>query len=840
MSSMTNQSLPKGPQTGYSGKKATDLNAIATPNRPKTKHGRKQGVSRGSIPESKLQQQPAKDVVADATDSNAAFMKGEKVNKAQLLSDSKEFVCNICCEHVVGASPVLTRCSHLFCGDCFDRWAEVCPVQQSWAQKARKANNGERTVPCPVCEESLDVPRDLDEVCKESSQSANLVLWRMLYSVKVCCKNNPQYAGKGGSCNWVGDYGNYQKHVENCSNVPVTNAKEADNTDSTTSGSPASSETGSSSAESPQLSPNVSNIFREARSESASEEGKSVPASAKQECVDNEDFLQAPPGLEKEESLPEWATPPGLEEEESMPEWADADVCDPPPGLEEAELVPEWLRGEEEQEEELPEWAADDVTCAPEWSIEPNQVQNIVSTTPVQMPACDVALETQFVAPPQWSPRVTETATDSRDPAKDQGSSLEERSVEESELPSNSLAHLMSLLSQIDEEEEDDNKITKCNEHPKPEEKASTGASTPPITTPKAVEMTPTPPPPPAAAAPTVLQQPPPPPPSTVPAEMAPAPVQLEQLLPPPSQPAPQNIPARTPQVIPARMPPANLPAHTSQMPMAPSAAMGLPLPPAPGLMHPSRVAAQPGAKQPIRGPALFSFNPTEVGHIPVQQGEPIEIYEYHPSGWCHCRSLARPTQRSGWVPTWILPPPKMDAPPPAPMTGMPAQPVSAAPGLPPPMAANAPAPGMPPMPMPMHAPPSTMAPQNFPAQPPQAPPAEAFPAAPGLTAPPAGMAPATAATAAAANSLPPPPPGICAPPSEPPSTKMPCAPAPTQPVVEVRHEYASTGPSFISLAPRDLVEIFRRDASGWAYGRKVGSAGKQPEGWFPAWVCAH
>jgi hypothetical protein len=152
-------------------------------------------------------------------------------------------------------------------------------------------------------------------------------------------------------------------------------------------------------------------------------------------------------------------------------------------------------------------------------------------------------------------------------------------------------------------------------------------------------------------------------------------------------------------------------------------------------------------------------------------------------------------------------------------------------------MAANAPAPGVPPMAMPMHAPPSMMAPQlpNLPAQPAQAPPVEAFPPAPSMPAPAPGMAPP-----ATASNLPPPPPGICAPPSEPPSTKMPCAPAPSQPVVEVRHAYASTGPSFISLAPRDLVEIFRRDASGWAYGRKVGSAGKQPEGWFPAWVCAH
>merc|ERR1719321_256814 len=124
------------------------------------------------------------------------------------------------------------------------------------------------------------------------------------------------------------------------------------------------------------------------------------------------------------------------------------------------------------------------------------------------------------------------------------------------------------------------------------------------------------------------------------------------------------------------------------------------------------------------------------------------------------------------------------------------------------------------------------MAPQ-LPAQAMQAPPKEAgkaFPATtPGLPALPAPLA---------SPDLPPPPPGICAPPSEPASTKMPCAPAPAQPVVEVRHEFKSTGPSFISLAPRDLVEIFRRDTSGWAYGRKVNAADK-PEGWFPSWVCA-
>lgn len=809
MSSMTNQSPQKG--SGYSKKKfgdATNVNQIATPSRPKGKQGRRHGGHRGHHAEWKQQYQPSKDAVED---TSIDFMQGEKVKKEQLLSDSKEFVCRICCEHVVGAAPVLTRCSHLFCGDCFARWAEVCPVQQSWAQKARKANNSERSVPCPACEEMLDVPRDIDEVSKDTSKSTNLVLWRMLYSVKVCCKNNPQYAGKCGSCDWIGDYGDYQKHVEVCHNMPLANGEEAQKADSvktTRSGSPASRDAGSSSTDSPQLSPNVSSYFRTARDLSVPEEG--MTAKADQQCLDCTHLLQSPPGLDVECM--------GL-----LPGDRCIDAADWELEIEAEGLNANFEAGGygQEEEEEMPEWAEDDVSCASEWAFESDQV----SASPLQMPevsAGDATLQTKpapRIPPPQWTPRVDNTVAEQ--------ASVAEQCVEESELPSNTLGNLMSLLSEIDEDGGDN---LQDNEEHGSEENACMGNLMPPdaASAPEAPEKAAKPPPPPAAIAPMLpppsyAPQMPPPPPSIAPVESVRAPVQLDQLLPAPSQPAPQTTPARTPQVIPARMPPAT--AHaTARDPQMPPAA-GHALLPAPGLPPPKAALppSQGPLKQPVRGNALFNFNPTEPGHIPVQIGEPIEIYEYHVSGWCHCRSLARPAQRSGWVPSWVLPPPRMDAPAPPPM------------------------PGVPPMPMPLHAPPPTLAPQlgNPPPPATHAPPAEAFLPAPGLPVPAPGLPPAPAA---AGTNLPPPPPGICAPPSEPPSAKMPNElpsakmpppPAPTQPVVEVRHAYNSTGPSFLSVAPRDLVEIFRRDASGWAYGRKVGCAGK-PEGWFPAWVCAH
>eukprot|EP00929_Paragymnodinium_shiwhaense_P111273 TRINITY_DN7903_c0_g1_i2.p1 TRINITY_DN7903_c0_g1~~TRINITY_DN7903_c0_g1_i2.p1 ORF type:complete len:900 (+),score=259.20 TRINITY_DN7903_c0_g1_i2:157-2856(+) len=141
-----------------------------------------------------------------------------KVQEDQLMSEAEEFICKICQIHVVGCSPKLTSCSHLFCGDCIAQWFAQHPEVQTWAQRARSAGP-ERVVPCPVCKQPLNEKNDLYPVCGVTSRSENLLLWRMLSSLKIMCANHPKVK-KDGKCLWVGEYGSYQKHAKVCDNTP--------------------------------------------------------------------------------------------------------------------------------------------------------------------------------------------------------------------------------------------------------------------------------------------------------------------------------------------------------------------------------------------------------------------------------------------------------------------------------------------------------------------------------------------------------------------------------------------------------------------------------------------
>jgi len=142
-----------------------------------------------------------------------------KVQEDQLLSEAEEFICKICQIHVVGCSPKLTNCSHLFCGDCIAQWFSQHPESQTWAQRARSAGP-ERVVPCPVCKQPLNEKRDLYPVCGATSRSENLLLWRMLSSLKIMCVNHAKLRSDG-KCDWIGEYGQYQKHITGCNNLPL-------------------------------------------------------------------------------------------------------------------------------------------------------------------------------------------------------------------------------------------------------------------------------------------------------------------------------------------------------------------------------------------------------------------------------------------------------------------------------------------------------------------------------------------------------------------------------------------------------------------------------------------
>jgi len=127
----------------------------------------------------------------------------------------EEFTCKICLVHVVGCEPQLTRCSHLFCGDCMSQWFAMNPGNKTWAQRAKSAGS----VPCPVCKEPLHKDQDLNPVSRDG-EGGSQMLFRMLSDTKIVCGNNATCIANG-QCDWKGDYGSYQEHIRLCKNLPL-------------------------------------------------------------------------------------------------------------------------------------------------------------------------------------------------------------------------------------------------------------------------------------------------------------------------------------------------------------------------------------------------------------------------------------------------------------------------------------------------------------------------------------------------------------------------------------------------------------------------------------------
>lgn len=141
------------------------------------------------------------------------LMKEECDNKEII----DEFICGICQVHVVGCSPKLTSCSHLFCGDCMEQWFASHQTNKTWAQRAETAGS-ERTAPCPVCKHQLHEGDSLYSV-SPTGTAESAMLWQMLSSLKVCCANHSSVRSDG-KCTWTGQYGAYHKHVSSCTNEP--------------------------------------------------------------------------------------------------------------------------------------------------------------------------------------------------------------------------------------------------------------------------------------------------------------------------------------------------------------------------------------------------------------------------------------------------------------------------------------------------------------------------------------------------------------------------------------------------------------------------------------------
>lgn len=139
-------------------------------------------------------------------------MSEVKVQEDQLLGDAGEFVCKICQIYVVGRTPKLTQCSHLFCGDCLAQWFSRQPLSDSRHPSEKPVSRGQaRAAPCPVCKSPLDEFKHISAV----NSSSQAVLSRMLASTKIVCANNAKVRSDG-TCDWTGCYSDYQKHIASC------------------------------------------------------------------------------------------------------------------------------------------------------------------------------------------------------------------------------------------------------------------------------------------------------------------------------------------------------------------------------------------------------------------------------------------------------------------------------------------------------------------------------------------------------------------------------------------------------------------------------------------------
>jgi len=166
---------------------------------------------------------PVKSEAGDgATESEVSSSSEVKVQWDQLLRDGtedgemiEEFICKICQVHVVGNNPKLSKCSHLYCGDCIRQWFDVYPRSLSWAQRAQAAGSA----PCPVCKEPLKEETDLFPVCA-AGRTESAFLYRVLSGLKIQCSNHAR-CRDDGRCDWTGEYGSFQEHVRTCKNVPL-------------------------------------------------------------------------------------------------------------------------------------------------------------------------------------------------------------------------------------------------------------------------------------------------------------------------------------------------------------------------------------------------------------------------------------------------------------------------------------------------------------------------------------------------------------------------------------------------------------------------------------------
>lgn len=136
---------------------------------------------------------------------------------------SFEPVCRICMCNVV-FKPKVTKCSHIFCGECIDTWVktETQKVKQntmSYAELLKRTQGcgsaATFLVACPSCRGGFDGRTDLFPL-NHNSSGAHAMLWRMLGETRVNC------LAKDLGCTWSGTYGTHSEHVQACTHCTVS------------------------------------------------------------------------------------------------------------------------------------------------------------------------------------------------------------------------------------------------------------------------------------------------------------------------------------------------------------------------------------------------------------------------------------------------------------------------------------------------------------------------------------------------------------------------------------------------------------------------------------------
>ena len=115
-------------------------------------------------------------------------------------SQGEEFVCQLC-DNIVGHGPMITKCLHVFCGDC---WCQ-------WFGDKRHGRGKAAATPCPSCKNSL---RDYDVCGLTHDKHKNQ--YRKLLTTPLLCRWHPDLPGSPRTCKWFGTYVEYPALLPRC------------------------------------------------------------------------------------------------------------------------------------------------------------------------------------------------------------------------------------------------------------------------------------------------------------------------------------------------------------------------------------------------------------------------------------------------------------------------------------------------------------------------------------------------------------------------------------------------------------------------------------------------